>query len=581
MPRKRAATPQVDTGAFQPNATFTERHDMVKLLTEKRERMKEALRVYQPLPFQEKFHTCKARRAICKKGNRVGGSLALFVEVARAVLGVDPHGKYPLKGTCVVLGWGERHIGTVIHRYLFRPGAFWMRKTEDKVWVPCSEDAPGAEPSPPLIPDKYYDEPAWEKKNEFIFNRVVVKNPSTGSEWEILACNSKGDPNMLQGINVHLYAIDEDIDQQRWYVEAIMRTSAVGGLLRWAALPQCENDAMVNLLEECEDQLAEENPTAVCFTASMWDNTYTSETSKKEDIKALSVYGEEMVKLRISGEFDMTPRRVYPTFHRDVHNALPDTPLVKVQKKLIELHGDPPLDWCRYATLDPGHNVFAIDFFAVPPPEEYGEFKVLYDELYIRQCDAQKFADQFQMKVSNADWQDWIIDAHGARLTSFDTGQKPRRQYEKALRERGVKCIASGHGFSDGSDDIDGREVAMRQWLRVRETESELTNGTPTLLVVQHKCPNFVREMLRFKKKTVNIGGEVKILDEANRRLDCHAVEAGEYGAAHGLKYVKPPQAVTNRPWLERVLAGRAERRARSRAAAGPHQGIILGARGA
>src|SRR3972149_1588114 len=54
-------------------------------------------------------------------------SLAHFVEIARALTGQDPYGKYPKRdGLAVCVAYGERHIGTVIHRYLFRWGAFKM-----------------------------------------------------------------------------------------------------------------------------------------------------------------------------------------------------------------------------------------------------------------------------------------------------------------------------------------------------------------------------------------------------------------------------------------------------------------------
>lgn len=563
-----------------PTATSQSTAELVRAVHEQYARRKEALRVYKPLPYQERYHQCVSRKAIVRKGNRTGGSLAGYVEVARAVLNRDPYDKYPKNGTCVCLGWGERHIGTVIHRMLFRPGAFFIRKV-DGVWVPCGREEPGAEPSPPLIPDKYCHDWSWEKKSEFIFSRVVIKSPD-GGEWELLACNSKGDPNMLQGINVNLYDIDEDIDNQGWFVEAMMRTTAVGGFVRWHAMPQAENDAMLQVLDEAEEQEGEENPTAVCITASMLDNPYTSERAKQEDIRTLTQhFGEDVAKQRIYGELNQGSRRVYPTFDKYRHNAINPEPLTKVEKVLLETQGVPPLDWCRYAMLDPGHDVFAIMFAAVPPPSlfdagEEKDYVVLFDELYIRQCDSEKFGEQFEKKVKGFDWQEWIIDAHGARLTSLDTGKTPRRQYEAQLRKRGIRAVGTGFGFSNGCDDIEFRENAMRDWLRTRE------DGSSKLMVVVDKCPNFVREMLRFRKKTMNVGGEVRILDEADRKKSpCHAVECGEYGAAHGLPYVAPPSRVISSSWLERVMKGRAARAARRKSQETPSKGIVLGATGA
>lgn len=574
--RKRSPIKFADTSTRQEQAEFR------KALLEHASRFKEALRTYRPLPYQDEFHKCTARRALIRKGNRTGGSLALFTEVARATLGLDPYKKYPLEGTCVLLGWGERHIGNIFHRYLFQPGGFWHKQIPGGEWVSCDRDDEGAERAPQLIPQKYVTQMSWERKSENIFNRCIVENPNTGSKWEIIACNSKGDPNMLQGINVDLYAIDEDIEKAQWFVEAVMRTNSVKGLLRWAAYPQATNDSMLHLMEECEEQLGKENPTAVLFTASMWDNIYTSEEAKKQDIEALRPFGDDVVKRRVEGELDLSPRRVYPSFDKHKHSVLYHADESKACQALREVDYDPPLDWCRYATLDPGHAAFAVLFWCVPPPKEFGEFAIVYDELYIRQCDSEKFGHQFHQKTKGADWQDFIIDAHGARLTSFDTGKSPRVAYQEQLEKRGVKAINSGTLFTDGSDNIEGRETAVRDWLRIRVSEDPLIDGTPKLLIVPHKCTNLVREILRFRKKIKNVGGEVIVLDEADRKSSpVHTCECLEYGAAHGMKYVRPPIKVNNSTWFERAMDRRRRRVEKRRANSRRESGIVLGARGA
>lgn len=581
-PKKRNTKPSALEWAV--TATLQDKHDYLAAVREQVGRYKEALRTYRPLPYQERFHQCKSRRALIRKGNRTGGSLALFIEVARAVLGLDPHDKYPKKGICVLLGFGERHIGNIFHRYLFQSGAFhiFQDPSQGRIWVSCNRETPEAEPAPPLIPQKYVQEMSWETKSANIFSRVIIKNEATGSEWEIIACNSKGDPNMLQGINVNLYAIDEDIANAGWYQEAIMRTNSVGGFIRWAAYPQASNDAMLHLIEECEDQEGEDNPTAVLFTASMWDNIYTSEQAKHEDIKALQVFGEDVVKRRVSGELDLSPRRVYAAFDKWKHSIASYD--VKVAETLKSLNYEPPADWCRYATLDPGSNIFACLFWAVPPPQTFGDFAIIYDELYIHQSDAEKWGDKFQEKTKGCDWHDFIIDSHGARLREQAGGELPRVHYGRQLQKRKIRARVSGTSFTDGSDNISNREMAVREWLTLRVSEDELIDGTPKLLCVMHKCPNLLREMMRFKKKTRNIGGEVIVLDDADRTGTRHdAVDCAEYGAAHGLEYVRPPLNVRNSSWLERVMAGRKERaaRRRSQGLADKSQGIVLGARGA
>src|SRR4051812_22691208 len=86
--------------------TAHEEAEFKKLLTEKIRRDCEALRIYEPMPHQEALHKSRIRKLVMQKGNRVGGSLACAVEVARAVTGQDPHKKYPERdGIAVCLGY--------------------------------------------------------------------------------------------------------------------------------------------------------------------------------------------------------------------------------------------------------------------------------------------------------------------------------------------------------------------------------------------------------------------------------------------------------------------------------------------
>ena len=88
-----------------------------QLHVEKAKRESEALRLYEPLPFQDKYHACNAKEALIQAGNQVGKSLCAFVEDARAATGQDPYGKYPKEnGIMVCLGMDEGHIGRTIHK---------------------------------------------------------------------------------------------------------------------------------------------------------------------------------------------------------------------------------------------------------------------------------------------------------------------------------------------------------------------------------------------------------------------------------------------------------------------------------
>lgn len=518
-------------------------------------------------------------------------SLASFVEVARAATNQDPHNKYPKTGVAVCLGYGEGHIGRVIHRYLFRYGAFNIiqdRETGEwrtfRPWAADKEvmgkfgDAGREEeirPSPPLIPKRFIEGIAWEKRANHVFSLATL---NTG--WEIHAFNSQGEAEMAQGFQADLFLIDEDVATGGWYVEALGRTAYRKGKIRWNALPHNKTEDLVQMAQRAEDEEGNPNATTICLRATMFDNPYYPEESKEHNAKAWKAAGEDVYRARALGEFTIDSTRMYPTFSKEVHDAINRLTFIeqeherngrqmraKVQKVLTESGGEPPMDWCRYMVYDPGFNVGAVTFYAVPPPHEFGNFKICYDMLYLTNCTASKWGDEVELKMRNKHFQDFIIDAHGARLRELGSGVLPRRQYEMELEKRGLVCEARGSRFTSGSDDVKGREMAVRTWLEIRSGENPLERGYPTLLINMDRCANLVKEILQFRKKMVKVAGKEIVSDEGNRKTAVHAVETLEYAAAHGLPYVAPPRRVAAfKTYADEIREGRKYREARRRA---------------
>ena len=526
----------------------------------------EALRLYEPLPFQDAFHRCTAKEAILQKGNRAGGSLAGFVEVARAVTGQDPYDKYPKRdGVVACLGFGEPHIGKVIYPYLFMSNAsFRIIKDEVtgdwrayKPWTDAHR-AKETKPAPPLIPNRYIKTIAWNNRAKRIFDRIDLV---TG--WTIFAFNSSGDPNHAQGFDATLVHIDEDTDMDGWYDEMIARLSMAAtkydgcpGFLRWTAMPHAKNEDLVTLVQRAEDEASQENPSAVVIKASVFDNPYLPKAAIEQNIKIWAAQGDDVLRKRAYGELTSNSSLVYPGFNKYLHNVRKEEePRLKVQEILAKNNWEPPADWCRYAVLDPGHNPCATTFYAVPPPS-VGDHVVCYKEFYIQECDASKWAQKMATDTRGEVFQAFIIDAHGGRLRELGSGIHPREQYTSALKERGIRSVSTGHGFRDGSDNIKGRENALREWFNIRG------DGTTKLLVDVERCPNFIREIGRFRKKIVKLNGRDMVDDDAVRRM-CHAVETMEYAAADGLRYVQPPKSFGPTSWLKQVMAGRAHRQAK------------------
>jgi hypothetical protein len=529
---------------------------------EQMQRETESLRLYEPITYQQQFHRCKAKLCVIQKGNRVGGTVALMVEVARAVTGQDPFNKYPkTNGKAAILGYGEKHIGRVFHRFLFQPGAFdIIRDEKTKKWRtyrpwPQSEGgdehrAEEKKPARPLIPKRFIKSIAWEKRGEKVFSLVQFING-----WELYAMNSSGDSGQAQGFDAHLYAIDEDLATGGWYEEAVGRIAACDGLLRWSALPHARNNDLIELLELAEDEKIKPEPKAVTVRASILDNPYIPRKSVMDAIEAWKAKGDDVYRKRVMGEIAIDSILMYPNYNRRVHAAIRregETESV-LQKIMRERQGEPPNDWTRYVFVDPGHTVLAVYFFAVPPPE-LSEQKVCYQEAYCRGATAIEFGEVLDLYAKDKVIEKYTIDSHGGALTEIGSGRQPIEYYQDELRKRNLKSEQNGSFFAVGVDKHETREESLRNWFAIKR------NGEPTILIVNERCPNLCIEIERFRKITTRIAGKDWPTDKGNRKANTHGVDCLEMAAADGLEYVKPRTHAIELSHVDRVLALDAKR---------------------
>ena len=507
-------------------------------------------------------------------------SLAGFMEDARAACNMDPFKKYPERdGVVVCLGYGENHIGRVIHKFLFRAGSFKIIRDLDtgdwRVFRPWDDEeewkgkkgdksrAADAKPAPPLIPGRFIEDIVWEKKGARVFSIVRL---TTG--WEIYALNSAGDPSQAQGFDVNLYHIDEDTAQTGWYEEAVGRTAMPNGFIRWTALPHARNDDIMGMIDradtEEEEGIEYTKRTTVLLRASMFDNPFYPKEAREANMKIWAAQGEEVMRKRAYGEIVQDSVLMYPEFNKYIHVARSSKDnSSRIQRFLEEKNGEIPQDWCRDMVVDPGHVVCAVLFIATPQPDQFGEaFHVVYDELYMRQCDAHMFGSRVEAKMGHVLFQRFIIDMHGGSLREIGSGMTPVDRYTQELQKRGIQCAETGSYFMPGSDKINSRVEALREWLHLRKT------GNPTVLIDNVRCPNLVRELGSFRKKRAKAGATWVVLDEGDRRANSHAVECLEYAAAHGLSYVYPRVKRVETTYVKRMLKERrmraAQRRARS-----------------
>jgi hypothetical protein len=531
----KTAGPEVSQHALQ---------QMREVQAELASRRLESLRLYRPMPHQEEFHKCMASERIVLGGNRGGKSLAVAVEAARAVTGQDPYGKYPEKdGNLAIVGRNWPHIGLVIYPILFKAGAFRIiRDEETGEWrsMRKGDDKAKSKPAPPLIPPRLIKDMSWVLKNAGYLNKVELTNG-----WNIWCFSSEGEPP--QGYQADFIWLDEDLNNERWVGECQARLADRKGRFVWAAMPHSKNDALIGLCERADKAIenGEENPIIRKFTFRFLDNDFIDDEEKRKNIERWSALGQEELKMRAEGEFTTESTLMYPTFNQSVH-ILPRSELPA---------GLVPPDWARYVAIDPGHAVMACVFGAVPPDEK---FLLIYDELYIRQCNSLIFGERFWEKAQDQHFYNYIMDMHGGMLRDLGSGRLPHELYSEELKKRNCRSQISGFGFMPGSDDIPARTAMVRQMLHIRG------DGTTKLKILEGSCPNLLRELRRYRKKTTTVNGQVYVTDEPQTRGEVHACQSLEYLCAYEPKYHAPPKTYGPEPWWVKYLSEKKRRQRES-----------------
>lgn len=529
---------------------------MKRIVQELTARKMEALELYRPQPEQDRFHRSKAFVRMVRGGNRSGKSTCGYVEDARAVLGKDPHKKYPTNRpiVCYIVGMDERFIGDVIHKMLFRPGAFQLirdlKTGQLRAFRGFNDPEDGSRASecveaPPLIPPRYLlpgDRSfAWEVKKAGIFNSCKLSNGAV-----IQAFSSKADP--AQGTRVSLAHIDEDVSRGEWLDELLMRLPDWMGVLTWTLKPHMRNDAARSLSDQAVAQKGTDNPHVEEFQLTFSGNQYISQEAKD---RAKATLSPEVLRERDLGEFPVDSILMYPDF--DMHKLGVPNLEAKSDFDLLLTDSAVPDDWARFMVVDPGYSTCAVLFAAMPPPT-LGDFVVLFDELYLKECTAEIFGESVAKVVRGMRFRDFLIDHHGSRSHDAGLGIKLRHQYMEALARHRVRSERTGHDFFEGSGNTRGREAKLRTWMRPGK------DGLPRLRVMRGRLPNLEKEMRRYRRR---FDGSF-VLDEPAPRQPNHLINCLEYLAAHDPTYSKPLPRVEYSPAYEAYLKREAAKRERS-----------------
>ncbi len=481
------------------------------LIAEKRSRESEALRLYRPLPGgQESFLKSNAIKRSLRGGNRSGKSSTASAEFASAATGIPLHDsqgneipfKYPKNRHLVmwIIGYDLDHLSRNIYRLLFKPGMFKTIKDKKtgqmRAWRPWEEEdkarADEVEMSPPLIPERYIEEFAWENKAQRVFKVCRLTNGT-----EIRAFSSMGEAP--QGDQCDVIWIDEDVENEELIMESTMRIIDRGGKFFWSAFPKSKNLALRKLSEEATDA----DPLApVCteHVIRMSDNPYLDQEVMKGVLSGLT---DEERRARDFGEFCDDLIMMFPTFDERTHGIKThEDDQDEIDKVLLENGMMPPDDWTRYLVLDPGHARPFVLFAAVPPPnfdQKREPTVLLYDEIAVPRIDAAETARLVLEKTGNQYFEAFIIDDRAGRQTSMGRGDTIRQLYSGEFEKRQLRSRLTGSSFVNGSDNVPAGLEAIRKGLCInsdgRSRFRFATDGDKRNLV-----PNLCKQITFYKK---------------------------------------------------------------------------------
>lgn len=536
-----------------------------RIAAEELRRKKEPLKVYRPSAQQLRVHSSAAHELIVRGGKRSGKSVSVATEFVSRILGepvIGPDGqpippRFPKPtvenpGLYWIIGWDWTHIGQTIHRLLFQRGMGKggnFRVIRDKktgLWRTYDPANPAdaaryqdSELAGPLIPERYAKPGSkqWHWKHETAKQFHLVELQEGGRTFATICAYPSSGENPKQGDAVNGIWIDEDIQNGAFLKEWQDRLTDKDGWFMWSVWPHTSNFALIDLLDRAEAVAGDDEPQIEAVQLLMTQNPFIPAEGKKRSLERMG--SEEEIARRDRGELLLDALAMYdflPAIHLvntwRTHDAsekprnFPD-----LIRQLLTQSDRLPAEWTRYLAIDPSNTRTAILSAVVPPPEwdglAIGNRFVVELELVLKKHSAAKCAEALAPYMGGFRYEAFVIDQNAGRQTHAGRDDSTAETYDKAFLAKGLKSRQTSSGFAYGCNVPSKRFRIVRDFLALRE------DGTSTLLLVENRLPETVREFRTYRKKQKETNGVVEILDEPmNPRVhDCMA--ALEYLAAY------------------------------------------------
>ena len=540
-----------------------------ELAQEADKRAREALVCYRPFGNQDATHRSGAYEKVIIGGKRAGKSVVAAHEFGSLVTGQQIIGA---DGTPIprihpvstptdpliywMIGWDLKHIGQTLHKLLFQPGmGGTLRVIQDKdggpyrIWNRANPDDMARKAksklAEPIIPERLIKRFVWDANASNLFEFVELVNGAKIYAYPSSARNPK------QGDAVSGIWVDDDIQFYSHLSEWQDRLTDLNGWFMWSVWPHQQNPAIEELIDRAEEQSGDPNPRIETFRLRMTDNPFIAENNKQNALERMG--DAENIARRNDGDLGLESLMMYE-YISSIHAIEPvrqnETPpgngsVRDFLKTHLHRYGRLPSEWTRYLIIDPSFTRSACHSYVVLPPEvegmEIGNTAVLEWEMVAKQCKPSDLAGKLRSKMLGFPYEAFVMDKAVGRQTRVGMDDTVFAAYAKEFERQGIMSRQTGPGF------IPGCNVPATCFRAVRDLMGSADRGRPTIYFVRDMCPETIREFTTYRKKRIEVAGEVTMLDEPKnpRKHDCMA--ALQYFAAfisplfaHNRAYVTP-----------------------------------------